>query len=56
MSSPCQKEEIINVLKDDLREIKQDVKSLLKFKWQIMGGAAFGSFILATLMNFIIKH
>ena len=54
--NPCQKEDIINVLREDLKEIKQDVKSLLKFKWQIMGGAAFGGFILGTLMNFILKH
>jgi len=44
--------EIIN-LKEDVREIRKDVKSLLKFKWQVFGGVSVVSFIVATIIGFI---
>jgi hypothetical protein len=46
---PCQKEEIISAIRDDLKEIKTDVKSLLQFKWQIMGGAAALGAVMGVL-------
>lgn len=39
MKHDCKYQNTIMDMKEDLREIKGDVKSLLKFKWQIIGGA-----------------
>lgn len=41
----------IEDMKEDIHEIKKDVKSLLKFKWQIIGGAGF----LGGLVAFVIS-
>jgi len=47
----CEKQEVIDMIKADLSEIKQDVKSLLKYKWQLMGGAG----VVGTIIAFIIS-
>lgn len=48
MEQHCQKEEVINIIKDDLKEIKKDIKTLLSSVamltvkssvWGIAGGA-----------------
>lgn len=52
MPTPCQKEEIIAIIKEDLKEIKKDIKSLLSFRWQIMGGASFIGFLLSFLISY----
>ncbi len=45
----------IEDLKDDVTEIKADVKSLLNFKWQIVGGSVVGSVIFSVLVTVIIQ-
>lgn len=35
----CKYQYVIEDMRNDISEIKGDVKSLLKFKWQIIGGA-----------------
>ncbi len=52
---PCQKEEIISAIRDDLKEIKGDVKSLLQFKWRLLGGAAVSGCFLATLVTIVLN-
>lgn len=37
MSMPCEKTEVINIIKDDVKEIKTDIKDLLQFKNKILG-------------------
>jgi hypothetical protein len=39
MKHDCDKEREIDLIHEDLKEIKADVKAVLSFKWQIMGGA-----------------
>jgi hypothetical protein len=42
----CSKEEVIQTIKQDLKEIKGDVKALLAVKWQIIGGSAVMGFVI----------
>jgi hypothetical protein len=55
----CQKTEIIDVIRDDIREIKTDVKDILKFKYQTVGiivaCSAFFT-ILGNALILIFKH
>ena len=44
----------LSLIEDDIGEMKCDIKSLLKFKWQIMGGTGAMAFI-ATALIAIIK-
>ena len=37
-------------MKDDVTEIKADVKSLLKFKWTIMGGAGIVGVVISLVL------
>lgn len=37
MSTPCQKIEVIDIIKNDVKEIKTDIKDLLQFKNRILG-------------------
>lgn len=37
--------------KNDLHEIKGDVKHLMRFRWMVMGGAATASFFFAILFE-----
>lgn len=39
-------DKIIEYIQNDLAEVKKDVKSLLQFKWQIVGGSIAVSVIL----------
>jgi len=32
MSTPCEKNEVINIIRDDVKEVKGDIKTLLEFK------------------------
>jgi len=36
-SHNCDKEVVIEIIREDLAEIKKDVKDLLAFKWQLIG-------------------
>lgn len=50
-SHECSYKDTISDMKDDLNTIKTDVKSLLRFKWQIMGGAAILGFIITLVVQ-----
>lgn len=47
MTSPCQKEDVLMMIRDDLKEVKADVKEIMKFKWQITGIVVFVSAIIS---------
>ncbi len=47
----CKFEKVIDTIQEDIREIRTDVRTLLKFKWSIMGGAAIGGTLLAFIIN-----
>ena len=51
MTHNCNKERELDLIHADLKEVKQDVKSLLQYKWQIMGGAGVIGFILSFLVS-----
>lgn len=51
----CDKGPLLEIIGSDVKELKEDVKSLLKFKYQIVGGAGVIGTILALLVNLIIK-
>lgn len=52
----CKYDLVIVDMKDDLKEVKKDVKSLLRFKWQIMGGAALiGAFLSLVVSRLMLK-
>lgn len=48
----CNKEEVIEIIKDDLAEIKKDVKSLLQWKFTIVGGWI----VIIALFGFIMRY
>jgi len=41
----CKYEGIIKIMQEDIKEIKGDVKSLLRLKWQFLGGSAAIGFL-----------
>lgn len=41
-------DKIIEYIQNDLAEVKKDVKLLLQFKWQIVGGSIAVSVILTS--------
>jgi hypothetical protein len=51
MTHKCDKEDILELIVNDLREIKYDIKSLLKFKWQVVGGAGIIGTVVAYIVN-----
>ena len=50
MNHECKYEKVMGIIIEDIREIKSDVKSLLKFKWQLMGIVTFISFVVSLLI------
>lgn len=53
MKHECDKEIILDMIQKDLREIRQDVKSLLQFKWKVIGGSVAGGFIMTLAYNIL---
>jgi len=47
----CSYETEITRLREDITEIKSDIKSLLQFKWQIFGGVSALSIIVGTAIS-----
>lgn len=47
----CKYEGIIKIMQEDIKEIKADVKSLLSFKWHLLGIGAGISFFIYILLN-----
>lgn len=55
----CQKTEIIEVIREDIKEIKHDVKDILKFKYQTIGIIVACSAFFTVIGNALIlifKH
>lgn len=51
-------DKMIELIQEDIKELKADVKSLLQFKWQIVGGSIAASIILTVmfqLFSFVLK-
>jgi hypothetical protein len=46
-------EQIVEMIRDDIKELKEDVKALLQFKWQIVGGSVAMSFIITVLFQML---
>ena len=44
-------DELVKFLINDVKEIKSDVKSLMKFRWMVMGGAIVASFVFTVLFE-----
>lgn len=55
MTHECNKEREIDLIHDDIKEIKQDVKEMLKFKWQILGGAGIIGAVISYIAGLFIK-
>ena len=58
MNIPCNKTEVIDMIKDDVTEIKSDVKSLLEFKNKLLGiiaGITATTTLFFNLILFIFK-
>jgi hypothetical protein len=53
MTHKCEKEGAIEAIRQDVREIRQDVKLLLQFKWKIVGGSVAGGIIITLLYNIL---
>ena len=50
----CKFETTIEMIRDDLKEVRKDVKELMKFKYQVVGASVFTSAIIATVLQAII--
>jgi hypothetical protein len=48
-------DKVIEIMLYEIREIKQDVKSLLSFKWQLIGGSMVLSCLSSFAINLILK-
>ena len=46
-------DKLIEYIKNDLEEVKADVKSLLQFKWQIVGGSIAVSVIITIAFQVV---
>lgn len=44
-------DKLIEYIKADLDEVKKDVKSLLQFKWQIVGGSVVASIVITIVFQ-----
>ncbi len=49
----CERESDIKQIHQDIAEIKTDVKNLLKFKWQIIGGFSVALFLVASTVQIL---
>ena len=45
-----------DMLREDVREIKSDVKDLLSLKWKIVGAASLLSALVALLIEVAFKY
>lgn len=49
------KEKVIDIILDELKEIKKDVKDLVSFKYKLLGIVMTGSFIFTLVFTYLIK-
>lgn len=43
--------DFIKTCREDLKDIKRDVQSLMRFRWMVMGGAAVSSFFFVVIFE-----
>ena len=55
MPHECKKEEVIDIIRDDIKEVKGDVKTLLASKNKIEGVSLTIMFIVSTVVAIIAK-
>ena len=53
MAQQRDRDDLLFYLVGEVKEVKQDVKNLLKFKWQIMAGAGIIGFIFSSVITVI---
>ena len=51
----CKNEKLIDVIFDDLKEIKSDIKAILRFKWSLIAVISFISFICSGLVTIFFR-
>jgi hypothetical protein len=54
MNTPCEKSEVINIIREDVKEIRKDVKDLVSFKAKVIGIQIGISFVITVLFNLLI--
>lgn len=47
-------DKLVEIMLADIKELKSDVKSLLQFKWQSMGGTIVASAIIGVVVQIAI--
>ena len=47
-------DKLYEYIKNDIHEMKADIKALLQFKWQLMGGTVIVSLIVGLAIQIII--
>jgi hypothetical protein len=43
--------DFMKTTRDDLKEIRKDVRALMKFRWMVMGGAAVASLLFTVVFE-----
>ena len=49
------KDKVIDMILEDIKEIRNDVKELLKFKWQVAGIVSIVSLAISLVVTLILK-
>ena len=49
-------DKLLEYLIDDMKEVKKDVKDILRFRWQIVGGSVVASLILGLAVQLILAR
>lgn len=52
----CKNDKLLDIIFEDLKEIKQDIKSILKFKWSIIAVIGFISFLCSSVLTYFFKE
>lgn len=48
-------DQLFQYLQQDIQEMKSDIKTLLAFKWQILGGSAVISILVSIVFQIILS-
>jgi hypothetical protein len=48
-------DKVIEIILEDLKEVKKDVKDLVNFKYKLLGMVTMGSFLFSFVINLIFK-
>ena len=53
--NPCQQDKTIDMIREDLKEIKSDVKQLLEFKWYSVGKMTIFNGIFIIIVSVLTR-